>query len=115
VKFSGAHFFVPLEKLARPRVKPLIGPQDVAGRVAVADAYEEFSLPPYGGDDAFVLNLATWGVLGFYVFLKEDPKHFYSVPFGGSRIIGNDPARIAREQLRKATDQEDGRLEPAHV
>jgi hypothetical protein len=91
------------EKFAHPRVLPIITAYDTAARAAAAEAYEDFVLPLYGEDDAFVLNLAAWGMIGFYVFLKEDPEHFYGVPFGAA--VDRGPVCAAREQFRKATER----------
>jgi hypothetical protein len=90
--------FYPLPK--RAAVIDCVDGQMVVGRYAAEYAYEgEFVPPPYGENGAYVLSMVPFGMLGSYVFLKEDPEYIYAIPFG-TMIIGSDgPVTLARERF----------------
>jgi hypothetical protein len=62
-------------------------------RLSVADYYDDFESPPYEGNGVHHLSLVRFGQVGGYCFLKEDPLHFYAVPW--MSYSSNDEERIA--------------------
>jgi hypothetical protein len=62
-------------------------------RLSIADHYDDFEPPPYEENGAYHLSLVRLGQIGGYVFLKEDPLHFYAVPW--MSYSSNHEERIA--------------------
>ncbi len=75
-----------------------VGDGNCAVRCLVSLAYRDFRRPSYDENGAFDLSLIPLGMLGHYIFLKEDPDYIYVVPLGNLRC---DPVAVARKRLAK--------------